>query len=104
MHGPEDSLGSILGRFGRELNCHFPAVFRPAGKFRLTAFDQDVRWIGQRHANRSRSVAYLERRDRARGALDLAYLARYGSNLVTEFDEGIPAGRPMGLTTRDDLL
>jgi hypothetical protein len=46
MHTAQDSLDSILVRFCRVLDCHFPAVVRPAVEFGLTAFDQDVRWIG----------------------------------------------------------
>jgi hypothetical protein len=101
MHAAQDPLGSILGRFGRVLHCYLPAVIRPAVKFRLTAFDQDVRWIGQRNANRSGGVADFESRDRASRAFDLAYLARHRSNLVTGLDEWIPACRPMRFPGRD---
>jgi hypothetical protein len=50
MHAAQDSLLSILVGFCRVLDCHFPAVFRPAVKLRVTAFDQNVGWIRQRHA------------------------------------------------------
>jgi hypothetical protein len=103
MHAAQDSTGCTLGLVCRVLDRHFPAVFRPAVEFRLTAFDQHVGGIGQRDAHRRSGVANFESRDRARGAFDMAYAACDRSNLVTELNKWIPVLSPMRLTRRDHL-